>query len=456
MCSVGVAFVANATFSIDSRTLKKGEVFVALPGNKVNGHAFITEALRKGASGLLISQQYKQSIDELDRELKKAVFIGIVPDTYQAILDLARAWRSVCTCTVVGITGSIGKTSTKEILVDIVKCSGMNYIASPGNNNTALSVSLSLLQVRKEHDIAIFEMGVSRRGEMLQMAEIVRPTTGIITAIGHSHMEGLGSLHDIASEKRALFSQFLPHNIGIVNGDTPLLGAISYNHPIIKFGLKTTNQIQVRKIQTHGFNASFLLKLYQEKYTVTLGTNHIGRIMNALAASAAACQLGISGDIIVKALEQSTAVESRFKMSTMYKRAGTLIDDAYNASPESMKAALLAFEKIESKGNKIVVLGDMLELGVKSPFWHRQLGRFLRKVPSLTHVILVGKQVELTKKTVPFGLQVEHVSTWRCALDLLEPLMAQKESTVLVKGSHGTLLHELVKELTTKESTQGA
>ena len=185
---------------------------------------------------------------------------------------------------------------------------------------------------------------------------------------------------------------------------------------------------------------------------VTLGSNHIGRIMNALAASAAACQLGINGDVIVAALEKSNAVASRFKALALQKGTGTLIDDAYNASPESMKAALLAFEKIESKGNKIVVLGDMLELGVKSPFWHRQLGRFLRKVPSLTHVILVGKQVELTKKTVPLGLHVQHVEDWKAALCILEVLMAHKESTILVKGSHGTLLYELVKELTGKES----
>jgi len=449
--SLGAPFPEDAHFCVDSRLLKKGEIFVALPGNRVDGHSFVKEAISKGAGGVIIAENQKNCIDTLETWQKKELFIGTVNDPYQTLLKLAEAWREKITCPVIGITGSVGKTSTKEMVVDILKLNSMNFIASEGNNNTALSVSQTILRVRAEHQVVILEMGVSKRGEMGRMAKIVKPTTAVITTIGHSHMEGLGSIYDIATEKRALFSQFKPDNIGIINGDIPLLSSISYNHPILKFGCKTTNQIQARKIQTHGFNTSFLLKLYQEKHTVTLSSNHSGRVMHALAAAAVACQLGIKNTLIVQGLEQSTSVSSRFKRVEKIKSAGTIIDDAYNASPESMRAALLAFEKIEAKGYKIAILGDMLELGVKSPFWHRQLGRFLRKVPSLTHVLLVGEQVAWTKKAAPLGLTIEHVAHWEAALKYIETKMAEQESMVLVKGSYGTNLHKLVKELSTHD-----
>ena len=446
--SLGASFPQDAHFCFDSRSINKGDVFIALAGNKVDGHTFIKNAIAQGAAGIFIATQHKNLIDTLSLTEKKGLFIGLVADPYQALLELAKAWREKITCPIIGITGSVGKTSTREMLVDIVKLSGMNYKASQGNNNTALSVSQTILDIRKEHQVVILEMGVSKRGEMLRMAQIVKPTSAVITTIGHSHSEGIGSIHDIAIEKCALFSQFKPDNIGIINGDIPLLATTSYNHPILKFGCKTTNQVQARKIQTHGFNTSFLLKLYQEKHVITLTSNHSGRVTNALAAAAAAYQLGIKSSIIVQGLQESVSVSSRFKQIENPEFLGTIIDDAYNASPESMRAALLAFEKIESKGYKIAVLGDMLELGVKSPFWHRQLGRFLRKTPSLTHLFLVGEQVAWTKKTAPAGLIIEHVSNWEEALVHLKNISIVQESTILIKGSYGTNLHKLVTKLT--------
>ncbi len=448
LISVGLPFPQDAHFCFDSRSIQKGDVFVALTGNKVDGHSFIKDVISKGAAGIIISMQHKHISDSLTLAEKNNLFIGLVTDPYLALLTLAEAWREQIECPIVGITGSVGKTSTREMLVDIVKLTGMNYKASLGNNNTALSVSQTILDIRKEHEIAILEMGVSKRGEMLRMAQIVKPTTAVITTIGNSHSEGIGSIYDIAIEKRALFSQFKSHNIGIINGDIPLLASTAYSHPVLKFGCKTTNQIQARKIQTHGFNTSFLLKLYKEKHAVTLTSNHSGRVNNALAAAAVACQLGIKSSLIVQGLQESVSVSSRFKQVENKKFLGTIIDDAYNASPESMRAALLAFEKIESKGYKIAILGDMLELGVKSPFWHRQLGRFLRKTPSLTHVLLVGEQVAWTKKTAPAGLIIDHVSDWQKALDKIKTNIDGHESTILVKGSYGTLLHKLVTELT--------
>ena len=438
--------------AIDTRLLSKGELFVAIKGNRVNGHEFIKEALAKGAVGLMIDAENEPALATLgvDANTLKKIFVIVVPNTAEALLKIATVWRAQFTIPVIGITGSIGKTSTKEMLANIIRLHGQNFIASQGNQNTALGVSINILKMRPEHQVAIFEMGVSKRGEMARMAALVKPTSAIVTAIGHSHMEGLGSLTDIANEKRDIFKYFSENNIGIINGDMPILANISYHHPIVKFGYKTTNQIQARKIQANNSTTNFVLKLYKDKYKVSLDTNHSGRINNALACTAAAYLLNIPTETILKGIQMPVSITGRFEPTKLKAAKGILINDCYNASPESMKAALLAFEKLESKGQKIAVLGDMLELGVNSPFWHRQLGRFLRKVPSLNHVVLVGDLVKWTKATVPVGMTFEHVPTWEEATDSLKKRL-DREAVILVKGSLGIQLSLLVNELTEKQ-----
>ena len=378
------------SFAIDSRTINPGDIFCALPGSRVDGHNFIADACARGAAGCIVSFANKDRIKDLDRS---KFFIGIVPDTYAALCAWAQEWRKNFSCPVVGITGSVGKTSTKEILAHIFTKSGLHCLASMGNNNTSSDLSVLLLRMRPDHDIVVCEMGIQKRGEMALLADLVRPTHAIITSIGHSHMEGLGSLADIATEKRDIFKFFKEDSIGIINGDQPILSTIAYRHPIIRFGCKTTNQVQARKVQVNGSCIHFILKLYQERYKITLNTNHSGRLYNVLAAVAMANLLGVSHGHIIAAIQDPVSVPGRFESKILKNGLGLLIHDCYNASPESMKPALLAFEKMEARGPKIAVLGDMLELGVGSPFWHGQLGRLLRKVPSLQHVVLVGNFV---------------------------------------------------------------
>ncbi len=433
--------------AIDSREIKKGELFVAIKGNRVDGHEFVSEAVAKGACGVMINAAKEDILKSIDPAALKKIFVIIVPDTQDALIALASAWRSQFSLPVIGITGSIGKTSTKEMLANILKLHGMQFLASQGNQNTALGLSMNILKMKPEHQVAILEMGVSKRGEMARMAQIVQPTTAIITAIGHSHMEGLGSLADIASEKREIFKYFKENNIGIINGDQPILANISYNHPLVKFGCKTTNQVQARKIQSNNTHTHFILKLYKERHKIILDTNHSGRVINALASASAAYLLNIPSETIVKGIQTPLAIAGRFEPTKLKSAKGILINDCYNASPESMKAALLAFEKLESKGQKIAVLGDMLELGVNSPFWHRQLGRFLRKVPSLNHVVLVGELVKWTKGTVPVGITFEHVPSWKEATEALKKRL-DREAVILVKASNGMQLSRLVGELT--------
>jgi UDP-N-acetylmuramoyl-tripeptide--D-alanyl-D-alanine ligase len=432
--------------SLDSRQVKQGDVFVALTGARVDGHNYIHEAVTNGAIGIIINADKQSCLNKLDAATQKKICIIVVRDTYTALLALAAKWRAQFTYPVIGITGSIGKTSTKEMLAHILTQNNNKFIASKGNQNTALGISINILRMRPEHEYAILEMGVSKRGEMARMAEIAQPTIAVITSIGHCHMEGLGSLTDIANEKRDIFKFFKADNIGIIHGDMPILANISYTHPIVKFGCKTTNQVQARKVQANTASTQFMLKLYKEKHRITLDTNHIGRVINALACASVAYLLNIKPAIIIAGIQTPLSIAGRFEQTPLKAHKGVIINDAYNANPESMKAALLAFERVESKGQKIAVLGDMLELGVNSPFWHRQLGRFLRKVPSLNHVVLVGNFVKWTKSTLPVGLTCEHVPNWQAASDCLKKKL-DREAVILVKGSLGMSLSNLVTEL---------
>ena len=364
-----------------------------------------------------------------------------MPNPLEALIDLARAWRSKFSIPIVGVTGSVGKTSTKEVIATVFRTAGQPYLASFGNQNTLIGVSINILKLRSEHKVAVFELGISKRSSMKEMAHLLQPTIALITHIGHAHMEGLGSLHDIAMEKRAIFSAFAPDNIGIINGDVEILTKFAYPHPVVKFGLKTTNQIQARKIVIKNNTISFVAKVYDEKYPILLQGCHEARVMHALSALAVAYYVGIPIEVAIEGIQKQTVVQGRFQELAVSNN-GIMINDAYNANPESMKAAMLAFHAYSTDREKIMVIGDMLDLGIDSAFWHRQIGRFLRKVPSIRHVILVGSKVEWTLKTLPIGIKVQLVSNAQALLPLLKPLI-HKNTIVLLKGSNGIKLHEI-------------
>lgn len=449
---LGKEIPKDHSISIELDQIKSGDIFIALNIGIKDNHDFISEAISKGVSGIIINQNKKELLNKIDSKKLNKLFIALVPNTNQAIIDLAKKWRSLLQCHIVGITGSVGKTSTKQILSNILELAQIPFIASQPNQffsyeqTPEIGASFSILQVRHHHKVVLIEMGINKRGQMSLMSDIVIPTTACITSIGHSHMDALGSIFDIASEKKDIFKNFKESNIGIINGDQAILSNISYKHLIIKFGTKTTNQIQARKIQINNLNTNFILKLYKDRYKINLDTNHSGNISNTLVATSVAHVLEISPEVIVKAIQMPIKINSIFEKTKIKASKGILIDDCHNTSPESMKAAILAFEKFESKGQKIAILGDMTGLGVNSSFWHRQLGRFLRKAPSLNHVILVGSLVESAKKTVPLGLSFEYVKDWKEAANSIKTRL-DKEAVILIKGSKTLGLNNLVKEL---------
>lgn len=436
----------NANFNIDSRTIQPGEIFVALVGSQVDGHDFIEQALHRGAIGFILAHAKKEFVLQKHEKELRAKSVFFVPDPLFALIQLARAWRSKFNLPVIGVTGTVGKTTTKEIIRNILKLSQFNAIVSSGNQNTMIGASMNILKIRSEHTVAVFELGISEPGVMKQLVELVRPTYSVITRIGHGHMQGLGDVSNVAREKRDVFALFSDRDIGIINGDQPELANISYQHPVISFGKKTTNQIQARKIVCTANSISFIAKIYNKRYPVILPTCSEARVTNALAAMAVGYLLQIPNEILIAGIEMPVLVEGRFEVMT-HSSGSIMINDAYNANPESMKAALTGFDQYTTTKNKIAILGDMLELGPDSAFWHRQIGRFLRKVNGLGLVVLVGKEVEWTKKTIPYGVKCLHFPTIDEAFDTVHGLVSDSNNAILFKSSRSMKFIELIKKL---------
>lgn len=448
-CIVLQEYFVDSDFevSVDTRTLLQGDIFFAIKGAFVDGHDFLLQALEKGSSGLFIQKDKRDILSQINSEMLKDKLIVLVDSSLDALVACAREWRRQFSYPVIGVTGSVGKTSTKEMISRLLDISDIHYVASRDNQNTLIGAAINILRMRADHQVALFEMGIGMRGEMEDLASLVNPTIAIITNIGHQHMDGIGSLSDIAAEKRKIFKYFSCDSIGIINGDQAILSEVAYHHPVIKCGTKMTNQIQVRKIKIIDSAMHFVLKIYQAKYSITINRPHAGVLWHALFVAAVGKLLKISDTRIIEVIQKPLILEGRFEELSMKKSNGRIINDSYNANPESMKAALMAFQNIKTSQEKIAVIGDMLGLGFNSSFWHRQIGRFLKKTPSIKKVILVGDlMVQCTKKTVPFSMIALSAANWQEAASLLESDL-QQSPLILVKGSRNVGLNNLVEKL---------
>ncbi len=451
-------FTHEISFSIDSRTLEKDQIFVALKGERCDGHNFIEQACELGALGLIVQQDAHVSRTLAQTKNLNDRLIIRVPNTFQALIDLAKHWRAQLDIPVIGITGSVGKTSTKEIMRSILHAAKIDAYVSHANQNTILGLSLNILNVSPKHKVAVFEMGINEPGEMAELADVARPTIGLITCITHAHGQGLGTLAQISHEKRQLFEHFTPTDIGIICGDQKELTNIYYPHPVTKFGLKIKNQVHARKIEiikdsTQKFGTRFILNWYNQKSPVMLNSTHDGTIFNALAASTIAYFLDIPLATVITGLEAYAGYKDRFEQKKLKNNMGTLISDCYNANPASMKAALKAFDLIPTDGKKIAVLGDMLELGEKEAYWHRQIGRFLHNTPSIDVVICVGPLSQHIADMLPSDMLTIEAKNWQAAqIHLDNHIKTPKHSAnnlkdplVLIKASNGMMLDKLVR-----------
>lgn len=350
----------------DSRALKKGQVFWALKGEKFDGHQFANQAFKSGGYAAVVDESWMQG-----NAIPVNVYIP-VKDTNQALLDLARAYAAKFRIPKVAVTGSNGKTTTKDMISRVLAMVGPT-LSTQGNFNNQVGVPLTLFELKSRHRFAVIEMGTNHPGEIAPLSICARPNIAVITNIGYSHLEHFGSKEKIRDEKLTITAGFDPKGTLILNVDDPLLAKVKANsrQKLLTFGI---DRGQIRPADL-AFNddgcASF--RIGRTRFQLQVPGRH--NVYNALAAIAVGVQLRIPKGDIASALKSFTASKNRMQLK---KLAGiTVLDDCYNANPSSMRSALTTLGGMRGAGRRVAVLGDMLELGPEGMSLHAEMGQYL-------------------------------------------------------------------------------
>jgi UDP-N-acetylmuramoyl-tripeptide--D-alanyl-D-alanine ligase len=387
-----------AGISTDSRTLRPGELFWALKGENFDGHDFVSRALESGAAGVVLRNEHWQRTKgggQPPRAGDAAVIA--VEDTLRALGDFAGWWRRQHGPMVAAITGSSGKTTTKEMLAGILELGG-STLKTAGNFNNLIGLPLTLLRLLPEHRRAVVEMGMNRPGEIGRLTEIADPDAGVITNVGMAHLEGVGDLKGVAGAKSELAEKISPDSPVLLNGDDDLLvGTVArFRRDVITFGLREGNHVRAGSIQNKGMKGvSFELHWGSGAWPVRLKVPGMQNVMNALAAAAAALHMDASPDQTVKGLAGFGGLAGRFHAVTL---AGgiTLVDDTYNANPSSLRAALQCVSDLKKPGERLIVgLGEMLELGDAAASAHEEAGRMAADAGA-GYLVAMGKHARVT------------------------------------------------------------
>ena len=360
---------------VDSRKARRGDIFVALKGEHADGHDYVAHAASRGAAGAIVERQVDADIAQY-----------VVPSSLAALQELARLRRSSRPrLKVVAITGSVGKTTTKELVASVL---GTRYpvLKNEGNLNSEIGLPMALLELTTRHRRAALEMGMWAPGEIAFLCEIASPDVGIVTNVGPSHMERLGSIEAIADAKAELVEALPEDGVAILNADDPrVLGMGERTHAhVMTYGLDRSADVRAEEIETHGLSGvSFVLAHAGEREPVYSRLPGRAMVHNALAAAAAAVVDGLSVAETAAALSEAQ-VPTRL-VASRGRNGSTIIDDTYNASPASMLAALDLLG--ESEGRKIAVLGDMRELGGGEAEGHRDVGRRAADVADVIYAV---------------------------------------------------------------------
>jgi UDP-N-acetylmuramoyl-tripeptide--D-alanyl-D-alanine ligase len=380
----GVPISGAAT---DTRTLKRGEMFFALRGERFDGHDFVAEAVRRGAAAVVCDMD---RASEWSGNAEQA-FIG-VPDTLKALGDMASWWRRNHRAEVTALTGSSGKTSTKEMAAGVLELEGPT-LKSQGNFNNLIGLPLTLLGLGEEHRYAVLEMGMNRPGEIGRLTEIADPRLGLITNVSRAHLEVLGDIRAVARAKGELLERMSPRGIAVLNGDDPLLMAEAprFTGNVITFGFGPHNDFRAEGVRREGgVGTGFTLVSGGERTDIRLSVPGRQNVWNALAASALAVTCGASLENVVLGLGAFRGVPGRFSVTDL-PGGGRLVDDTYNANPASLKTALESLEALAAGGGRIILcLGDMLELGREAVPAHLEAGRMAART-GVEYMLVMGE-----------------------------------------------------------------
>lgn len=430
---------------IDSRQVESGYLFVAIPGEKVDGHKFIPDVFAKGAAAVLSEQQLEDPAGP---------YI-LVESTTKALRDLAEYYRKSLDIKVVGITGSVGKTSTKEMIASVLS-EKYKVLKTEGNYNNEIGLPLTIFKIRAEHEVAVLEMGISEFGEMHRLATMANPDICVITNIGLCHLENLKTRDGILKAKTESFAHLKKDGIAILNGDDDKLSTIRQvgdKEPVF-YGVeekmeyredakKSVYATGVENLGLYGMQARIHTPEGERDVRIPIPGEH--NVYNALAATAVGLSLGLSLDQISSGILKVKTIGGRTNL--LNTGSMTVIDDCYNANPVSMKASIDVLATAE--GRKIAVLGDMGELGENEKKLHYEVGEYLAK-KEIDVLFCAGELSEEIAKAAQKESKTCEVYYFKTRDALLEQLLPflKKGDTVLVKASHFMEYPEIVKALT--------
>ena len=430
---VGMPDVLCESIGSDSRNIQKNQLFVAIKGEYFDGNTFAQAAIKQGAAAVMVSDANTKARPAL-----------LVPDTRLALGNLAKYWRNKFTLPLVAITGSNGKTTVKEMLSAILKAANKNVLATQGNLNNDIGMPMTLLNLRKQHTVAVIEMGMNHLGEIDYLTRIAQPNIAVINNAGTAHIGELGSRDNIAQAKGEIFAGLQKDGIAIINADDTYKDywkSLNPDKTIITFGFNQADNVSATYTESDGAENTGISKVTLNTPTgsVTFSLAMLGKhnISNALAASACAVALGISNSDIAHGLSNMQAVKGRLQRKAGFNGA-SLIDDTYNANPDSMKAAIDVLAA--QKGDTIFVMGDMAELGADAPQMHADIGAYAKQkgVQTLFTFGELSAQASAT-----FGSEAQHFDALETLLDKLRSAM-HKYVTVLVKGSRFMQMERVV------------
>ncbi len=433
--------------TLDSRQAEAGCLFIATKGERVDGHSFIPQVLQKGAAGVICERLP-------ETEGAEGCFV-LVENSFQALKDIAKFYREQLDVTVVGVTGSVGKTSTKECIASVLS-EKYCVCKTEGNFNNEVGLPLTVLKIREEHEIAVLEMGISDFGEMHRLSEIARPDICVLTNIGQCHLENLKSREGILRAKTEIFDFMGEDGLVCLNGDDDMLETIEEvrGRKPMTFGRRESNRVYAGNVESKGlFGSRILVRLDDEEFYADISLPGEHMVYNALAAVSVGSLLGMTAEEMRQGIAKTQAVGGRSRIVETEWR--TVIDDCYNANPVSMRAAIDLLGT--SLTRKAAVLGDMFELGEDEREMHAGTGAYAAE-QGIDVLVFIGSLAEEMYRgavraaenldTPPEGIyyfkeKQEFLTRRR---EILRP-----KDTVLVKASHGMAFQEIAETLASQE-----
>ena len=438
----GACTVVNG-ISTDSRSIFPGSLFVALKGEHFDGHKFLIQAIAAGASAVIVSDR------DINLPSANNAAIILVDDTLAALQKLAARYRQLFSLPVIAVTGSIGKTTTKDILADCLS-SRYHTLKTQGNFNNEIGLPITLLNLRPIHQAAVLEMGMRAPGEIDHLSSLLQPDYAIITNVEPVHLETMGSLENIARAKCEVLEYIKKDGFALLNGDSELLlqAADHFSCRKYLFGFMEGNDIQIKSLVNDGSGIQVQLKLFDtlEDFYLPLPVSQLS--YNLAAAAGAAHLLGVASQAIRASLQNFQPGGNRMNI-TRLATGGVLIDDSYNANPVSVMAALEACQQMSQGRRKIAVLGDMLELGSFEKKGHLQVGQKVAEI-GIDILVTVGPLAQYYREgALGQGMQescIYHFDDRQAALVWLKGNVSGAE-VILIKASRGMQLDKLAQDL---------